>query len=162
GLRIAFLRTNANGARVVVIVSARGGPERVLQATQTESDDSLQYSNPRYFNSVSWTSDGNYVLFADRAPGSTSAEAIFACSIATGQRYQLTFPRDFTDAEPELSPDGRYLGFVRRVAAAWTGYVFAQRLDGLRPAGEPRQVTPEPYTAVFSWVDNENILYDSN
>ena len=128
----------------------------MLLATETGP-----YDGPQSFNGVSWTPDGKSVLFADRAPGSTSAAAIYACSIETGIRSQLTFPHDFTDAQPAISPDGHYLAFVRRVAAGWLGYVFVQRLDGLRPVGQPQRSTMEPNAAVVAWQDNRSILYDA-
>ena len=57
-------------------------------------------------------------------------------------RRQLTRPpANFSDIHPVVSPDGRYLAFVRLNQLAVGGSVFVQKLEQLHVAGEPVQLT---------------------
>ena len=157
GKRIAFLRRTDIGGSIVILVPAFGGAERRLEQTKTATEN-----GPAWANGVSWTPDGRSVLFVGRASSSMS-DGIFLCSIDTGERRQVTWPtRDFSDAFPRISPDGRYLAFVRRTAGALDGYVFVQQLEALQPLAEPRRVTDDRRTTVgFDWTsDSGSIVYD--
>jgi Tol biopolymer transport system component/DNA-binding winged helix-turn-helix (wHTH) protein len=148
GLRIAFVRGRP-GKGTVIIIPAFGGPEQVV--TETEAAPA---------NGVGWTPDGNSLVIVDRAP--PAAGAIFLCSRDTAERRELTYPtRDFYDGNPAVSPDGRYLAFVRRIAGFSGGQVFVQPLDRLQPAGEPRRLTQDFSTNALDWAaDSRTIIFD--
>lgn len=154
GKRIAFLRILDRDRAVVVIVPSFGGPEHRLESTLTTGEF---WS----FHAVSWTPDGRSILFA-ATPDSGQGAAIFAASIDGDSRRQLTTPSgDFTDAVPRISPDGRQLGFIRRVAGCWCGYPFVEPLDGLRTAGEARRLTDDQRASSLDWFpDSRSVVYD--
>ena len=157
GKQIAFLRELGAGANVVVTIPAFRGVERRLEQMKAAPAP----FDRRWTNGLSWTPDGRSLLFSDRVTSSGTL-AIFACAVDGEARRQLTFPtKDFSDAHPRVSPDGKYLAFVRRNAGGITGYVFVQPLDGLRPAGNPRQLTDVlDASSVDWWPDSSRIVYD--
>jgi Tol biopolymer transport system component/DNA-binding winged helix-turn-helix (wHTH) protein len=154
GKRIAFLRGLDANRAVVIIESAFGGPERRLESTLTTA---LYWPT----QAISWSPDGLAILFAAKDDSGLST-AIFATSIDTDTRRQLTTPGgDFSDAGPRISPDGRQLGFIRRVAGAWIGYPFVQPLTNLRATGEAHSLTDDKLASSFDWFpDGRSIVYD--
>ncbi len=154
GRRIAFLRAVSGGTSVIV-VPALGGPERTVTHTQVP----LQSGQFRS-NGLAWTPDGTSLIVVDR--NTSGSSAIFSCMLASGERRALTRPPDgFTDAAPSVSPDGRYLAFVRRSAAHNLGNVFVQRLAGLEPVGEPQRLTDQNTTGTLDWAhDSGSVVYE--
>jgi len=114
GPRIAFVRV-LSGRRVIMEVPALGGPEQALFEAGPPEREALAFGGAAggpY--GLSWTPDGRHLLFGDRN-ASAFAAAIYQYSLDDGQRRQLTSPpANFSDGRPIVSPDGRYLGFVRR------------------------------------------------
>lgn len=158
GKQIAFLRELGAGVTVVVTIPAFGGAERRLEQTKASPGFAR-----RWENGVSWSPDGHSVLFSDRvASDDNPHNAIFVCALDSDARRQLTFPtKDFSDAYPRISSDGRYLAFVRRNTGGVTGYVFVQPLDGLTPVGIARQLTNVlDASSVDWWPDNAHVVYD--
>lgn len=151
GRRLAFLRAVPGRGGIVVMVPAFGGPERVVTGTRVP---------PGNRNEVSWTPDGLSLLIVDR--GASSTAGIFVHSIDTGERWPLTQPtRHFSDTSPVISPDGRYLAFVRRILGFTQGDVWLQPLEQLRPTGEPHALTHDRYTSTLDWAhDSRSIVYD--
>ena len=97
GRHIAFTRlTPGKLAPRIYIVSALGGPERMI------ADGAMS----------TWTPDGRGLVMV-----STSAErtgSVVYHQLDTGARRQLTSaPRDFTEAHPRVSPDGKTVAFHR-------------------------------------------------
>lgn len=148
GRRLAFGRGGPRGSSIVVI-PAFGGSERVVTKTQTVPAAGQ-----------AWTPDGQSLIITDI--DTTSTTAIFLCSVDTGERRRLTQPtRNFGDTNPAVSPDGRYLAFVRRIVGYSVGRVFVQQLDHLKPVGEPRPVTENNQTGGLAWADDsDSIFYD--
>jgi Tol biopolymer transport system component/DNA-binding winged helix-turn-helix (wHTH) protein len=153
GNRIAFLRETRTGSAVVVI-PALGGGEKIVTETQVAPANGASRSH-----GLSWTHDGASIFIVDRTASGYSA--IFSCSIKTGERRQVTHPApDAVDTAPAVSPNGRYLAFVRGIGAA-LGPVFVQQLDSPQSRGEPRQLTHEPRTRTLAWTpDSTRIVYD--
>jgi Tol biopolymer transport system component len=87
---------------------------------------------------------------------------IHAFTLDTGERRQLTSPsKHWADSHPVVSHDGRHLAFVRRNVGYWGGNVFVQRLDGLQPTGEPRQLSTENTVVSLDWSGDDGIIYDT-
>jgi Tol biopolymer transport system component/DNA-binding winged helix-turn-helix (wHTH) protein len=154
GRRIAFLRILDATHAEVAIVPSFGGAETRLESTVATGDFWPTQA-------ISWAPDGRSILFAAR-PDSGSTAAIFAAFVETDTRRQLTTPGSgFYDAAPRVSPDGRQLGFIRRVSGAWVGYPFVQPMAGLQPAGAARRVTDDQQASTFDWFpDGRSIVYD--
>ncbi len=114
GQRIAFVRV-LSGRRVIMEVPALGGPEQALFEAGPPEREALAFGGAAGgAYGLSWTPDGRHLLFGDRN-ASAFAAAIYQYSLDDGQRRQLTRPpANFSDGRPIVSPDGRYLGFVRR------------------------------------------------
>jgi Tol biopolymer transport system component/DNA-binding winged helix-turn-helix (wHTH) protein len=154
GSRIAFLRATSAGSAVVV-VPALGGGERTVTETQVGPDNGQFRSH-----GLSWSLDSKEIVVVER--GASGMTTIVSCSIATGERRQLTRPAaDYGDTSPAMSPDGRYLAFVRHARGTNLGAIFVQQLDGLQPTGDARQLTHGTGTGTLAWThDSTRIVYE--
>jgi Tol biopolymer transport system component/DNA-binding winged helix-turn-helix (wHTH) protein len=154
GSRIAFLRATRAGSAVVV-VPALGGGEKTVTETQVAPENGQFRSH-----GLSWTPDSKEIVFVDR--GESGMTTIVLCSIATGERRPLTRPSaDYGDTSPAVSPDGRYLAFVRHGRGTNLGAIFVQQLDASHPVGDARPLTEEAGTGTLAWThDSARILYE--
>ena len=164
GLRIAFIRVVA-GRRIVMVMPALGGPEeRLFEASGTEAGSSLggAWSHGGWSYGLSWTPDGEHLVFGDRDATSIWS-AIYLYSLKDGQRRQLTRPpANFSDIHPVVSPDRRYLAFVRLNPEGFGGSVFLQKLEHLQPSGEPRPLTSGHSVLAFDWAqDSRSVVHDA-
>ncbi len=94
-------------------------------------------------------------------PDRTSA--IYLYSFKDGKKRQLTRPpANLSDIHPVVSPDGRYLAFVRLNHAARGGNVFLQKLEQLQVVGEPTQLTFDRAVNAFDWTqDSRSVIHDA-
>ena len=159
GQRIAFVRVrsgrgqlNVSGRAEIIVMPALGGPEQPLFEAWS--------FGPAH--GLSWTPDGKHLVFSDRS-GSGPASAIYLYSFEDGGRRQLTHPpTNLTDVYPVVSPDGRYLAFVRMNPLAGGGNVFLQKLEQLQVSGQPTQLTNGRSVLTFDWTgDSRSIIHDS-
>ena len=111
---------------------------------------------------LSWTPDSKALVFVGRSASSEDA-AVFLYSLETGEHKPLTQPipgwhvGGFLFPTPVISPDGRYLAFIRSLQ----GNVFIQRLDANKPVGEPQELTHDGKASSLAWThDSGSILYD--
>ena len=161
GQRLAFVRV-VSGRRVIMEVAAPlGGAERRLFEAGPERD-AVAFGGLHGRYGLSWTPDGGHLLFNDRN-ASAFATAIYEYSLEDGRRRQLTSPpANLSDGQPIVSPDGRYLGFVRRNDSDFGGSVFVQKFDRLHTEGEPVQLTFGHLVRTFDWTaDSRSIIHDS-
>ena len=84
-------------------------------------------------------------------------------TLEDGQRRQLTSPAaNVSDGWPNVSPDGRYLGFVRMNHSDFGGSVFVLRFGRLQAGGAPVQLTFGHLVTTFDWTaDSRSIIHDS-
>ncbi len=161
GQRIAFVRV-LNGRRAIMELPALGGPEQALFEVGPERGDIAHGGGTGASNGLSWTLDGKHLLFADcKTP--TAAAALHQYSLEDGQRRQLTRPRaPLGDGHPIVSPDGRYLGFVRMNDSDFGGSVFVLRFGQSQAEQAPVQVTSGHLVRTFDWTaDSRSIIHDS-
>jgi Tol biopolymer transport system component len=147
GRFIAFLRTLSPQRAAVLVVSALGGPEQKIG--EIASSDSPDFANL----ALAWSSDGDSLVMSDR-DSAKEPFALFALSIESGERRRLTGPPvpSKGDSAPAFSPDGRTLAFTRYNSSG-IGDVFALGLsDGLRPVGEPTQLTFNSRAMTSAWT----------
>ena len=156
GQQIAFVRA-LEGKRQIIVVPALGGVEQPLFEA---GPDRPFWTLIGDGYGLSWTPDGNHLVFGDR---SGSASAIFIYSFEDGQRRQLTHPpANLGDTYPVVSPDGRYLAFVRGNPFARGGDVFLTKFDPLHVVGDLTQVTSGHAVHAFDWTqDGRSLIYDS-
>jgi Tol biopolymer transport system component/DNA-binding winged helix-turn-helix (wHTH) protein len=158
GQRIAFVRV-LDGKREIVVVPALGGPEQRLFEAGPEN---IPWRVGGWWSyGLSWTPDGKYLVFGDRSD-SSSTLGIYLYSLENGERQRLTSPpANLSDIQPVVSPDGRYLAFVRLVPWSFGGNVFLQKLDRLKTVGEPVQLTSGTPVQSFDWMpDSRGIIHD--
>lgn len=152
GRQIAFLREKDRSVAIYV-VSALGGPERKL----------VDVNYGRYFD-LEWSPDGTLLVFAEKtSPGvpydSLVSTALFAISVETLEKRQLTFPTGGgSDHRFAFSRDGKTLAFLRHDAGAGVGILLLP-LDG----GEPRTIHVEPaWTGQLAWTaDGRSLIFTS-
>jgi Tol biopolymer transport system component len=101
--------------------------------------------NPLYFvPMLSWAPDGEWLAFGEKDSASAPAR-IMKVSLATLEKRPLTTPPSETlgDLEPQVSPDGRLLAFVRGHSRSYGNQeVWVQPLRG----GEARRLTSGQYS----------------
>ena len=104
---IVFTRNDLPAGLHVCLVPALGGSARCIASIQPASPD-------RGSRSVSWFPDGKALLISDR-PSPEAPAAIYSLSLASGEKRKLTSPPpgSMGDGSPEISPDGRTIGFIR-------------------------------------------------
>ena len=151
--RIAFVRIQSGRRLVVVVPAPLGGPEQ------------LSFDAGPALGSVSglsWTPDGKHLVFGER-PASGATSAIYLFSLEERRKQQLTHsPLGLYDVQPVVSPDGRYLAFVRSPDLVFGGHVFLQTLDQLRPKGDLVQRTFDHLVNALDWAsDSRSIIFDS-
>jgi Tol biopolymer transport system component/DNA-binding winged helix-turn-helix (wHTH) protein len=120
---IAFVRNGPGASPAVYVVPALGGPARQIASIRPACPD-------RASRAVAWLADGKELLVSDGLASGGSA-AIFAVSVATGDKRKLTSPPagSIGDGSPELSPDGRTIAFIR-----WIGNSVSEIY--LQPVGD--------------------------
>jgi Tol biopolymer transport system component len=123
----------------VLLVPALGGPERKVGDVYTRGSVSIALPAPY----LSKSTDGSSLVFSDRSSFPKDPFALFVLSTETGERRRLTSPPEklLGDSGPAFSPDGRVLAFTRVVDAGISDLYLVVLSDGLKPLGEPRQVT---------------------
>ena len=160
GQRIAFVRV-LEGKREIVVLPALGGPERRLFEAAPELGNWMWWGGSY---GLSWTPDGKHLVFGDQS-GPASNSAIYLYSFEDGERRRLTHPpANLSDSHPVVSPNGRYLAFVRvnRDPSAVLRNVLLQKLEQLHVSGEPTPVTSGLRVIGFDWApDSRNIIHDS-
>jgi len=156
GRMIVFLRRLADGRQNEVrLIAPLGGQERAIATIETR----LAVYRPL---SVSWCPESDCVLVTD-APGddNAQADAVFAISLATGEKRQLTHPKGpALDADPAISPDGRTLVF-RRDTTPFSGQFYRVSLKGkMEPEGDAVQLTATIGAGRPAWTpDGKGILF---
>ena len=135
GRWIAFLRGEGEGRpHELRLVPPLGGPERRLTEIQ-----------PRGFLrpvTLAWCPDSSCVVVTD-STGAAKPDALFAVSLDSGEKRQLTRPQDsmLADRDPALSPDGKWLVFRREVSPFTGELTLLPLAKDLTAAGEPRRLT---------------------
>jgi Tol biopolymer transport system component/DNA-binding winged helix-turn-helix (wHTH) protein len=146
GRFIAFIRSSTTEGGVF-ITPVLGGPERRLSGVEL---DAL---------GIGWSADGKEVAVAGREAAGDGA-AILLINIETGQRRRLTSPPvSFSDNAPAVSPDGKWLAFVR------TSNLSVSDLYLVAVAGgEPRRLTfDNQRVGGLDWTkDSAEIVFSSN
>ncbi|MGA2144718.1 MAG: hypothetical protein ABSH49_07130 [Bryobacteraceae bacterium] len=123
GKKLAFLRLNDKGGNhgaaqaVVAPLNALGdaAAERVLPLGWDDKEVDAERARNRPTRAIAWTADGKSLVVI-------SPPALALLPLDTGKIERLTNPgNDLSDRGPAVSPDGRYLAFVRGAVAGEEG-----------------------------------------
>jgi Tol biopolymer transport system component len=150
GRHIAFCRDRQDSSEIVLL-SALGGPERVIAKLPTQADPEHaggplawfhEHGNP-YDQVLGWFPDGEFLAFVGRrVPGGPNS--IFLLSVADAEVRPLTSPpRSWGDGLPSVSPDGHRLAFMRsfsKYSDPANIYVIPLS-DAKAPIGGPQRLT---------------------
>jgi Tol biopolymer transport system component len=138
----------------IYVVGALGGPERKL----------IDVAYGRYVD-LEWSPDGKTIVFAEKRDqnlnyDSFASHALFALSLDTREKRQLTFPiNGMSDHRFAFSPDGRMLAFLRH------GLIKGGVAIMLMPAGggEPRAIYDNPaWAGHLAWSpDGQSLVFTS-
>jgi Tol biopolymer transport system component/DNA-binding winged helix-turn-helix (wHTH) protein len=148
GNRIAFIRSYDQVPCNLIVVPMPLGPERVVARCQTATQTRL-----------SWL-DERTLVFSDQ-PKEGELSRIRAVDVDTGVARDVTSPAPSTlgDAEPQASPDGRYIVFRRTVTLGADDLMV---LD-VRSGQERALVTDGWKAAGYVWsADSRNVFFSSN
>lgn len=151
GLKLAFLRTDAWIGNLIV-ASAVGGEQRVVGSIGIAHGRWTEDSGPLLGDpGPVWSPDGTELIVLDQ-----DHFGIYAISVASGQRRQLTFNTQTThDFYPRVSPDGQRLAFVRYTSHGISD-LFVIPLKGM---AEPRQLTHDQRTIRgISWSSDSSMI----
>ena len=157
GRQIAFVRVSADNSAAIYTIPSLGGQERKLIDVIGPASVSIYL-----LSSLSWAPDGEWLAFVEKASEGASAR-IVRLFLATLEKRPLTTPPADTlgDLEPQVSPDGRLVAFVRSGARIWANQdVWVQPVSG----GEPRRLTSAQYqeASALSWTpDGSEIVFST-
>jgi Tol biopolymer transport system component/DNA-binding winged helix-turn-helix (wHTH) protein len=148
GDRIAFVRSRDDGPCAIVVVPVPLGAERTVARCEV-----VTQARP------SWL-DGQTLVIADQ-PTPTALPRVRAIDVETGMARDLTSPAPSTlgDADPQASPDGRFIVF-RRTLTLGADDLFM--LDVA--SGREQALTSDGYKAAgYVWsADSRHVFFSSN
>jgi Tol biopolymer transport system component len=110
---------------------------------------------------LAWCPDSTCIIATDTRD-ETKPDALFAVSIDTGEKRQLTSSEGshFADTDPAVSPDGRWLVFRRDVAPFSGSLQLLALRDHLTASGQPRAVTPILLSAYSpQWISDREFIF---
>ena len=131
---IAFLRQLSANKAAIVLISQRGGQERVLGESDVTTLSEL------WGPYLAWTPDSKWLVFTS-ADSTTPGPGLFLLSVETLEKRRLTSPPEdgVTDTCPALSPDGRTLAFTR--SKGGSNDIYLLRLGAnYEPQGVPERL----------------------
>jgi Tol biopolymer transport system component len=136
-------------ARGIFVVSALGGAERQIAASQAST-----------YGGLSWSPDGSMLALVHRE-SATEPDAVFLLHLDTGEKRRLTTGPDgwLGDLGPRFSPDGTTVAFVR-FRTLFQGNIYLVPVAG----GEPQGLTFDNvgYDGLDWTPDGRDIVFSSN
>jgi eukaryotic-like serine/threonine-protein kinase len=153
--QIAFVRVSADDAAAIYTIPSLGGQERKLVDVIGPASVALYL-----LSGLSWAPDGEWLAFVEK-PSVDAPARIVRLSLTTLEKRPLTSPppESLGDLEPQISPDGRLLAFVRSGARSFGNQdVWVQPVNG----GEARRLTSGQYQVgtALSWTpDGAEIVF---
>ena len=158
GRFIAFMRfASPEQTADVVVIPALGGAERTI-ATIFPTPVPRRV---RPLNNLSWTPDGRWLAFGG-ATTPNGPRGIWLISVDGSDQRRLTEPPRH-DHSPVVSPDGRYLAFLRQRTIGRAAIFLLPLTSDSLPSGTPRQLTVDDYGVLgLAWTpDGRDLVFSS-
>jgi Tol biopolymer transport system component/DNA-binding winged helix-turn-helix (wHTH) protein len=141
GRFIAFIRFTAPDTADLIVIPGHGGAERTI-ATLVPMPIPPSF---RPISNLSWTPDGRWLAFGG-ATSSDGPRGIWLIAVDGSERRRLTESAGGeTDHSPVVSPDGRYLAFLRATTVGRVAIFLVPLASGPAPSGTPRELTYGDY-----------------
>jgi Tol biopolymer transport system component len=158
GRWIAFLRGDSQSQRSELrLIPPLGGAERKLATIAVREI----ITRPVL---LSWCPDSTCLVLSD-STGEGKPVALFALSLETGEKRQLTRPEPpvLGDSQPAMSPDGLSLIFRRDISGGLTGELHVLALTRtLTPVGQPIRLTLPALDANYPvWTDSREVVFSA-
>src|SRR5262249_14703437 len=147
--------------RRYIVYVLRDGAQESLWVQQLATGSNVQILPPDQvrFVAVSFTPDGNYVMFVRSDKSTTNFRYLYRIPVLGGTAQQLV--RD-VDSAPTFSPDGKQIAFVRGVLQPRSNRILIANADG---SGERVLVDRQgfgPGASTVSWsADGKNVAFIS-
>jgi eukaryotic-like serine/threonine-protein kinase len=159
GRQIAFVRVRGLNDAAICTIPALGGQERRLIDIVGFVGGVGAVPFGQFVPALDWSPDGKWLAFAELAPADKPSR-IVRLSLATLEKQTLTSPAPHTrgDLEPQVSPDGRLLAFVRALGGWANQDVWVQPVAG----GEARRLTSGQHQKIsaLNWTsDGADIIF---
>lgn len=144
GSQIVYASVDDRVCELFSVSTVGGAPRRISDCDKYDGD------------SIAWSPDG--AILAMKAPDSKGIDFL---TLATGAVRHFTEvpPTDLEDTEPDFSPDGTLLGFIRWHASG-VANVYVVPVSG----GEPKRLTFDNLKIEgLTWEpDNRHLVFSSN
>jgi len=152
GRQIAFARIGAGEAMTLLVVPARGGPERVVREFKLDLNVRFQM-RPL----LTWTPDGSGIVYASQDQDfARSSLYVTDPEGKTSRRLFVSEEASRGNTEPAISRDGKWLAFAT-VDGPGNARLFAGRLEpGLQWSGPASAVSEQgpPFVSNPIWASN--------
>lgn len=159
GRWIAFMRGFTGRQPQVLVMPALGGTERVIE---TGHSVHLRGGGVTLaMRLLEWTRDGRWV--AGGGEGPNGQKGIWLIDVEGGPPRQLTEtpPPFLMDHSPAMSPDGRFMAFVRGITKSINALYVLPLTAGARPSGPPVELfdaTPLGLIGL-AWAGPRTLVY---
>lgn len=148
--------------RRYVVYVLRDGAQESLWVQQLATGSNVQVLPPDqvHFVAVTFTPDGNYVMFVRSDKSTTNFRYLYQMPVLGGSPMQLV--RDI-DSAPAFSPDGRQIAFIRGVVESLKNQILVANADGSNEHVLAERPTFAAGLPTVSWsADGENLALVSD
>lgn len=162
GSAIAFYRVDTPGRWSVYITPGIGGSER--KVAEFACDCEVILSRSAFSGLLSWMPDSRHIVATAQDPNRRGLGLLLIPTDGDASKWLLQPPGRGSagDAHPAVSPDGRRLAFIRRVADPIMD-AHVVDLAGTAVVGEPRRLTfTDGMMAGVTWTaDGQSVVVSS-
>jgi Tol biopolymer transport system component len=167
-MSIAQVTTSGNAGaaalspdRRYIVYVLRDGAQESLWVQQLATGSNVQILPPDQvsFVALSFTPDGNYVMFVRSAKSTTNFRYLYRIPALGGTAQQLI--RD-VDSAPAFSPDGAQIAYVRGILQPMSNQILVANADGSGEHVLVNRPTFGPGAPAVSWsADGKNLAFVS-
>jgi Tol biopolymer transport system component/DNA-binding winged helix-turn-helix (wHTH) protein len=159
GRFIAFVRfASPATAADVVVIPALGGAEKTIATIFPAPIP----RDVRPIGNLSWTPDGRWLAFGGAtSPG--GSQGIWLIAADGSEQRRLTEAPGGYDMSPVVSPDGRYLAFLRVRTVGRVAIFVVPLTSGPTASGTPRQLTDDDAGVIgLAWTpEGRDLVFSS-